>query len=293
MFFNLLVDCLYSAVPVSAVNTAEVLQNATIVATSGPLTSPSSNHRQSDEEQLSTTSPISVHRHGHGNSPTNHHTSVKLDNKNHLIVTTASDGSLVTATSTSNSDGTITTTNNNGQTIIVATSQPPQQSQGQGNPNQSNQLTQQNGQSLLHTSSLNNTNSNEVHIKTESIGRSITTILHRNDLHHQQIKNEQQINSQKQSQQNANDSTAVLHTNEVHIKTEPIDSLPPLASPAQMVDVIPANVDHSRELEPSPPATVISLAPAQPYPSNAQTQLTFATPTYDLTANGQYAVQVE
>ncbi|UXI16910.1 Serine threonine protein kinase-related domain containing protein [Sarcoptes scabiei] len=282
----------YCAVPVSAVNTAEVLQNATIVATSGPLTSPSSNHRQSDEEQLSTTSPISVHRHGHGNSPTNHHTSVKLDNKNHLIVTTASDGSLVTATSTSNSDGTITTTNNNGQTIIVATSQPPQQSQGQGNPNQSNQLTQQNGQSLLHTSSLNNTNSNEVHIKTESIGRSITTILHRNDLHHQQIKNEQQINSQKQSQQNANDSTAVLHTNEVHIKTEPIDSLPPLASPAQMVDVIPANVDHSRELEPSPPATVISLAPAQPYPSNAQTQLTFATPTYDLTANGQYAVQV-
>lgn len=79
--------------------------------------------------------------------------------------------------------------------------------------------------------------------------------------------------------------------NEVHIKTEPLDPMPPLASPATMVDVVASGVDRNRDLEPSPPATVISLAPAQPYPPGT-TQLTFAAPTYDIAGTGQYTVQV-
>ncbi|CAG2173733.1 unnamed protein product, partial [Oppiella nova] len=88
-------------------------------------------------------------------------------------------------------------------------------------------------------------------------------------------------------------NATVLHHNddEVHIKSEPLDPLPPVASPVQMVDVIANGVDRSRDLEPSPPATVISLAPAQPYQS-AATQLTFAAPTYDIAETGPYTVQV-
>ena len=122
-----------------------------------------------------------------------------------------------------------------------------------------------------------NNNSGQTIIVTSDASQNLTTqngqaVLHSNDVH---IKSE--------SIQQA----TVLHPNEVHIKSEPLDPLPPLASPAQMIDV-----DRTRELEPSPPATVISLAPAQPYPPNATTQLTFATPTYDLSGTGQYAVQV-
>ena len=200
----------FSAVPVS-VSTADVLQNATIVATSGSLAS--SPNRHSDEEHLSNTSPINGH-----SSPHN----AKID-RNHLILTP--------------NETLVTNDENATQTIIVTTS---------GESGQTN-LTQ-NGQAVLH--------SNDVHIKTEPLNQ-----------------------------------TTVLHPNEVHIKSEPLDPLPPLASPAQMIDGIPAGVDRSRELEPSPPATVISLAPAQPYPPNAA-QLTFATPTYDLSGAGQYAVQV-
>ncbi|CAG2110231.1 unnamed protein product [Medioppia subpectinata] len=86
-------------------------------------------------------------------------------------------------------------------------------------------------------------------------------------------------------------NTSVLHHNEVHIKSEPLDPLPPVASPVQMVDVIASGVDRNRDLEPSPPATVISLAPAQPYQPGT-TQLTFAAPTYDIATTGQYTVQV-
>ncbi|KAJ6218222.1 hypothetical protein RDWZM_009379 [Blomia tropicalis] len=207
-------EMVWSAVPVS-VSTADVLQNAAIVATSGSLTS--SPNRHSDEEQLSNTSPINGHVSPHGN--------VKLEQNNHLIVTQA--------------DNLVANGNDNtSQTIIVTTSDTNQ-----------NQITGQNGQAVMH--------SNDVHIKNEPITQA-----------------------------------TVLHPNEVHIKSEPIDPLPPLASPAQMVDVHPAGVDRSRELEPSPPTTVISLAPAQPYPPNAATQLTFAAPTYDLSGAGQYAVQV-
>lgn len=120
------------------------------------------------------------------------------------------------------------------------------------------------GQTILVTSSLDGST-------TTSNGQAV---LHGNEVH---IKSEPQA--------------TVLHPNEVHIKSEPLDPLPPLASPAQMIDVLPAGVvDRSRELEQSPPATVISLAPAQPYPPNSATQLTFA-PTYDL-SGGQYSVQV-
>ena len=83
----------------------------------------------------------------------------------------------------------------------------------------------------------------------------------------------------------------VLHHNDVHIKSEPLDPLPPAASPVTMVDVIATGIDRSRDLEPSPPATVISLAPAQPYQPGT-TQLTFAAPAYDLAGTGQYTVQV-
>ncbi|XP_015787180.1 protein grainyhead isoform X1 [Tetranychus urticae] len=79
----------------------------------------------------------------------------------------------------------------------------------------------------------------------------------------------------------------------VNIKEEPLDSsMPPLASPATVVNVATCNnnsASKTRELEPSPPATVISLAPAQPYPG---TQLTFAAPAYDIEPNGAYTVQV-
>lgn len=81
----------------------------------------------------------------------------------------------------------------------------------------------------------------------------------------------------------------------VNIKEEPLDSMPPLASPATVVNVVSTNAtangaDKQRDLEPSPPATVISLAPAQPYPTG--TQLTFAAPAYDIEATGPYTVQV-
>ncbi|KAI1287614.1 Protein grainyhead [Halotydeus destructor] len=84
---------------------------------------------------------------------------------------------------------------------------------------------------------------------------------------------------------------------EIYIKTEPLDPMPPLASPANVVDVVDANncvslADKCRnDQDGSPPATVISLAPAEPYLRGA-TQLTFATPAYDLASNGQYTVQV-
>ena len=93
--------------------------------------------------------------------------------------------------------------------------------------------------------------------------------------------------------------------------------MPSLSSPAEMtLDVLqPASVERTRELEPSPPTTVISLAPAAAYQTAAQAdpaqpnsqqgplaavttgtptiqsaQLTFATGpgTYDLTGNTQY-----
>lgn len=88
-----------------------------------------------------------------------------------------------------------------------------------------------------------------------------------------------------------NNQHSVLHHNDVHIKSEPLDPLPPVASPVTMVDVIATGVDRSRDLEPSPPATVISLAPAQPYQPGT-TQLTFAAPAYDIGGTGQYTVQV-
>ena len=91
-------------------------------------------------------------------------------------------------------------------------------------------------------------------------------------------------------------NSAVLQQHEIYIKTEPLDPMPPLASPATVIDVVNANnvvslADKIREHDSSPPATVISLAPAQPYSAGA-TQLTFATPAYDISHNGQYAVQV-
>lgn len=89
----------------------------------------------------------------------------------------------------------------------------------------------------------------------------------------------------------------VLQPHEIYIKAEPLDPMPPLASPANAMDVATSGVttvstaDKMRELEGSPPATVISLAPAQPYP-RATAQLTFATPAYDISGSGQYTVQV-
>lgn len=91
---------------------------------------------------------------------------------------------------------------------------------------------------------------------------------------------------------------SVLQPHEIYIKAEPLDPMPPLASPANAMDVVTSGVttvssaEKMRELEQgSPPATVISLAPAQPYP-RATAQLTFATPAYDITGSGQYTVQV-
>ena len=88
----------------------------------------------------------------------------------------------------------------------------------------------------------------------------------------------------------------VLQPHEIYIKAEPLDPMPPLASPATAMDVVTSGVtsvssaEKMRELEGSPPATVISLAPAQPYP---RAQLTFATPAYDISGSGgQYTVQV-
>lgn len=102
-----------------------------------------------------------------------------------------------------------------------------------------------------------------------------------------------------------NQSSAVLQPHEIYIKAEPLDPMPPLASPATgVMDSVSVNTstgvssvsisgDKIRDMDASPPATVISLAPAQPYP-RATTQLTFATaPAYDLTASGQYTVQVD
>jgi hypothetical protein len=91
--------------------------------------------------------------------------------------------------------------------------------------------------------------------------------------------------SHNNNNNNNTNNSSVLHHNEVHIKSEPLDPLPPLASPA-MVEVISGGVDRNRDLEPSPPATVISLTPAQPYP------LTFSAPIYDIGGTGQYTVQV-
>lgn len=88
----------------------------------------------------------------------------------------------------------------------------------------------------------------------------------------------------------------VLQPHEIYIKAEPMDPMPPLASPANAMDVVTSvgvttvsSAEKMRELEGSPPATVISLAPAQPYP---RAQLTFATPAYDISGSGQYTVQV-
>lgn len=94
---------------------------------------------------------------------------------------------------------------------------------------------------------------------------------------------------------NSSQHPQVLQPHEIYIKTEPLDPMPPLASPATVMDAVStAAVSSSdknmRDMEASPPATVISLAPAQPYPRGAQ--LTFATPAYDLTSTGQYTVQV-
>lgn len=93
---------------------------------------------------------------------------------------------------------------------------------------------------------------------------------------------------------NTNQSTdGMIITTDYHgypMKSEPMDPMPPLASPATVVvdqnsgavnGVVTSNSDKNCELEPSPPATVISLAPAQPYPPGT-TQLTFATPAYDI-----------
>ena len=90
--------------------------------------------------------------------------------------------------------------------------------------------------------------------------------------------------------------TNVLQPHEIYIKAEPLDPMPPLASPANAMDVVQtagvtavSSAEKMRELEASPPATVISLVPAQPYP---RAQLTFATPAYDIASSGQYTVQV-
>lgn len=82
--------------------------------------------------------------------------------------------------------------------------------------------------------------------------------------------------------------------NAMRVKSEPIDPLPPLASPAGQM-VMSAAATGNADADQSPPqSTVISLAPAQPYPSNGtgSTQLAFASPSYDLSGAGQYAVQV-
>jgi hypothetical protein len=91
---------------------------------------------------------------------------------------------------------------------------------------------------------------------------------------------------------------SVLQPHEIYIKAEPLDPMPPLASPATAMDVVTSGVttvssaEKMRELDQgSPPATVISLAPAQPYPRTT-TQLTFAAPAYDITGSQQYTVQV-
>lgn len=96
---------------------------------------------------------------------------------------------------------------------------------------------------------------------------------------------------------NNNQSNAVLQPHEIYIKAEPLDPMPPLASPATGLDTVSTSAasvssgDKMRDMDSSPPATVISLAPAQPYP-RATTQLTFAAPAYDLSGTGQYTVQV-
>lgn len=96
---------------------------------------------------------------------------------------------------------------------------------------------------------------------------------------------------------NNNQSSAVLQPHEIYIKAEPLDPMPPLASPATGLDTVSTSTasvssgDKMRDMDASPPATVISLAPAQPYP-RATTQLTFAAPAYDLSGTGQYTVQV-
>ncbi|XP_075586404.1 grainy head isoform X7 [Dermatophagoides farinae] len=324
-------EMVWSAVPVSAVSTTDgVLQNATIVTTSGSLaatsavtSSSSSSSSPSSTSTITTTTNNNQHNdddhrqqqqqqelsslNGHNNnnniqSPQSSPLIVKLEQaKNHLIVTAAgnslsSDNSGLVV----NQNGTVTiagsggqqqesqptTTNNNGQsqTIIVTTTPSQQHSQQQ----------LQNGQQRTTASVLHGTEL--VHIKTEPTSTTGTILQQTNDNSVVHIKPESTTASTATT-------TVLQHVNEVvHIKNEPLDTLPPLSSPGQMVDVISANnVDHSRELEPSPPATVISLAPAQPYPPNnnnnnnnnaTPTQLTFATSAYDLSGNGQYALQV-
>lgn len=90
---------------------------------------------------------------------------------------------------------------------------------------------------------------------------------------------------------------SVLPADHTDAKQSPLDPMPPLAT---VVDVVNSNgtvvtADKVRaDEDSSPPATVISLAPAQPYSAAGTTQLTFAAPAYDLaTHNGQqYTVQV-
>jgi len=106
---------------------------------------------------------------------------------------------------------------------------------------------------------------------------------------------------------------------EIFIKAEPLDPMPPLASPATVMEhassvvdgngtstttavggvtggtvVTVSSAEKMRDMEASPPATVISLTPAQPYhPARVPTQLTFATtPAYDISTSGPYTVQV-
>src|SRR5699024_6128955 len=128
--------------PVS-VSAADVLQNATIVATSGSLTS--SPNRHSDEEPLSNTSPLNGH--------TSPQASVKIEKNNHLIIT--------------QSDNLVSNGDSSGQAIIVTTSDGTQS------------LASQNGQSVLHSNDVHIKSEpltqatvlhpNEVHIKSEPL----------------------------------------------------------------------------------------------------------------------------
>ncbi|XP_017488916.1 PREDICTED: protein grainyhead-like, partial [Rhagoletis zephyria] len=245
------------AVPVS-VSAADVLQNATIVAatTSGSSLASSPN-RHSDEETKFTsnnTSPLNGH-----SSPQQ---SAKLggsggaDGKNNGHQQQQQQQLIVSSAADS-----LVTNGDGQQTILVTSSLDGSVVTTSTITSNGQPVHQQQQQQQQHT---------EVHIKSEHL-------------------------PQHQQQQQQQSATVLSHPGEsglVHIKSEPLDPLPPLASPAQMVDVLPAGVvDRSRELQQSPPATVISLAPAQPYPPNSATQLTFAPTTYDL-SGGQYSVQV-
>lgn len=129
-------------------------------------------------------------------------------------------------------------------------------------------------------------------------------------------------NNQPAVVQTLNHASLVGQSYEIFIKAEPLDPMPPLASPATVMEhassVIDANgtstttavggisggtvvttvssAEKMRDMEASPPATVISLTPAQPYHPGrgVPTQLTFATTpaAYDIATSGPYTVQV-